>query len=287
METIKLSYYPGCSLESTAKEYDDSVRATAKLLGIDLVDLPDWSCCGASSGHSTSHKLSLTLPARNLALAAKEQRDLAVACAACFLNLKRTDHELRSDSRLRQEVEQAIGMPLSAGVNVKHFLEVVARQVPAEDVRRLLKRPLTGLKVASYYGCYLVRPPDILQFDDPENPTLMDDFLRSLGAESVDWSGKVECCGGSLMLSRPDIAKKLVGEIARAAAEAGAGALVSACPLCQANLDTKQSGPSQLPAFYFTELAALALGADQRECRSWWKRHVVSPNRLLKSLNLL
>ncbi len=283
MEKLKFSYYPGCSLESTAKEYDQSVRAVAEMLDIDLVELPDWSCCGASSGHCTNYKLSLALPARNLALAEKEGRDLAVACAACFLRFKQTNHQLRADDSLRQEIEKVIGMPYKRSVEVRHFLDIVCRGVGFEEIRRRVKKPLKGLRLVSYYGCYLVRPPEITQFDDPENPRVMDDLMEALGAEALDWSHKVECCGANLMLSRVDIVIKLVGDIVQAAVDIGADGIVTACPLCQANLDTRQPGPEKIPIFYFSELLGLALGVDEKLVRSWWKRHIISPDIMLRA----
>ena len=286
MGKLKYSYYPGCSLGSTAKEYDLSIRAVAKILDIDLEELHDWSCCGASSGHCTNHQLSLALPARNLALAEKEGRDIAVACAACFLRFKQTNHELRADDHLREEMEKIIGMPYKGNVEARHLLDIFSRDVGLEEIQRRLQKPLKGLKLAAYYGCYLVRPPEITQFDDPENPSIMDDLLNALGAEAVDWSHKVECCGGNLLLSRPDIVIKLVGDICKAATEAGAAAIVTACPLCQANLDTRQPGPEKMPILHFSELLGLALGVEEKTAHSWWKRHINSPEGILKSHNL-
>ncbi len=287
MEKLKYSYYPGCSLEATAKAYDLSMRAAAETLDVELVELPDWSCCGASSGHCTNHQLSLALPARNLALAEKEGLDLAVACAACFLRFKQTNHELRANDELRQEIEKIIDMPYKGNVEVRHLVDIFSREVGPEEIQRRVKKPLKGLKLAAYYGCYLVRPPEITQFDDPENPGLMDDLLNALGAEAVDWSHKVECCGGNLLLSRPDIVIKLVGDICEAATEAGAAAIVTACPLCQANLDTRQAGPEKMPILHFSELLGLALGVEEKSVKSWWKSHIYSPKDILKAQNLI
>ncbi|MFC1847313.1 CoB--CoM heterodisulfide reductase iron-sulfur subunit B family protein [Chloroflexota bacterium] len=286
MKEVKFSYYPGCSLECTSKEYDQSLRAAAEILDIDLKELPDWNCCGASSGHCTNHQLSLALPARNLALAEKEGQNLAVACAACFLRFKQTNYELQADDTVRQEIEKVIGMPYKGSVEVRHLLDIFSHEVGLEEIQRRVKKPLKGLKLAAYYGCYLVRPPEITQFDDPENPMLMDDLLNTLGAEAVDWSHKVECCGGNLLLARADIVIKLVGDICEAAAEAGAAAIVTACPLCQANLDTRQPGPGKMPILHFSELLGLALGVDSKTVHSWWKKHINSPGGILKSHNL-
>ena len=172
-------------------------------------------------------------------------------------------------------------MPYRGNVEVRHFLDIVCRGVGFEEIKRRVRRSLKLLKLVSYYGCYLVRPPDITQFDDPENPRLMDDLMQALGAEALDWSHKVECCGGNLLLSRADIVVKLVGDIVKAALDVGADGIVTACPLCQANLDTRQAGQDKVPIFYFTELLGLALGVDESKLGSWWRRHIVNPNTML------
>jgi heterodisulfide reductase subunit B len=287
MNKFRFSYYPGCSLESTSKEYDKSIRSVAKILDIDLIELDDWNCCGASSGHCTNHLLSLALPARNLALAEREGLDMAVACAACFLRFRQANYEIRSSGNLRQEIEEIIGMPYKGSVEVRHLLDIFVHEVGLEEVERKVEKPLGGLKLACYYGCYLVRPPEITQFDDTENPMLMDDLLKALGAETVDWSHKVECCGGNLMLSRSDIVGKLVGDICQATIEAGATAIVTACPLCQANLDTRQSDPKKIPILHFSELLGLALGAKEQTVKAWLRRHINNPQEMLKSQNLI
>lgn len=263
------------------------MRASAQKLDVELVELPDWSCCGASSGHYTNRRLSLALPARSLAQAEREGQDLAVACANCFLRLRQTNHQLRANDSLHQEIEKIIGMPYQRSVEVRHVLDIFCREVGLEEIQRRLQKPLKGLKIVAYYGCYLVRPPEITQLDDPENPRLMDDLMDALGAEALDWSHKVECCGGNLLLSRIDIVIRLVGEICEAAREAGAAAIITACPVCQANLDTRQSGADKIPIFYFSELLGLALGVKKQSVKSWWKRHIVSPEKLLKSQNLM
>ena len=282
MSELRYGYYPGCSLEATAKEYDQSVRAVARKLDVDLVELEDWNCCGASSGHTTDHRLSLALPARNLALAEKEGLDMAVACAACFLRFKQTNHELRADDNLRQEIEKIIGMPYKGTVEVRHLLDIFSREVGLEEIKNRVKKSLNGLKLAAYYGCYLVRPPEITRFDDPENPMVMDDLLNTLGAEAVEWTHKVECCGGNLLLARADIVTKLVGDICQAAKDTGAAAVVTACPLCQANLDIRQPDPEKIPILHFSELLGLALGVDEKTVKSWWKKHIASPSGIFK-----
>jgi len=282
---LKYAYYPGCSLEATASEYDKSVRASARLLDVELAELDDWNCCGASSGHCTDPELSLALPARNLAIAEKLGYDLALSCAACFLRFKQTNHDLRANDELRQRIEQIIDAPYQAKIEAKHVLDIFAREVGLEKIQERVKKPLKGLKLAAYYGCYLVRPPKVTQLDDPENPMIMDNLLTAIGAEPVDWSHKVECCGGGLLLARTDVVVKLCNDICQAALDAGAVALVTACPLCQANLELRQT--IGVPAFYFSELLALALGASEKEFKSWMKRHIQNPVPALKAQNLI
>ena len=281
----KYCYYPGCSLEATAKEYNQSVQASARLLDVELVELEDWNCCGASSGHCTDPELSLALPARNLALAEKEGHDLAVSCAACFLRFKQTNHDLRADDTLRQRIEQVIDVPYRAETEVRHVLDIFSREVGLDEIKRRVKKPLKGLKLAAYYGCYLVRPPEVTQLDDPNNPMIMDNLLTAIGAEPLDWTHKVECCGGNLLLARTDIVVKLCNDICQAALDAGASAIVTACPLCQANLELRQT--IGVPTFYFSELLALALGASTGEMKNWWKYHIRNPVPVLKAQNLI
>jgi heterodisulfide reductase subunit B len=281
---LRYAYYPGCSLEGTAKEYDLSVRAVCQQLGIELEEIPNWNCCGASSGHSTDYWLSLALPGRNLALAEKEGLDIAVACPACFLRLKNTRHEVKDDRELQRRLSELIGLPYAAKYEVKHLLNIITHEIEVEAIKEKVVKPLTGLKVVAYYGCYLVRPPKVTLFDDAEDPQSMDILLRALGAEVLDWSGKVDCCGGSLGLSKRDIVVQLVKEIAETARSAEAEAIVTACPLCQSNLDARQ-GSRGLPVLYFTELMGLAMGIPQ--AKAWLRRHLISPLKLLHSYGLM
>jgi heterodisulfide reductase subunit B len=281
---LKYAYYPGCTQETTAKEYNQSALAVCQALGIELAELPDWSCCGASSGHSTDYWLSHALPGRNLAIAEREGLDIAVSCPACFLRLKNTWHEFKSEARLKERLPELINLPYEAKYRIRHLLDIICNVVGTEAIKEKAKKPLTGLRVVSYYGCYLVRPPELTGFDDPENPQTMDRLLQALGAEVLDWRGKVDCCGGSLSLTKRDVVTKLVAGIGDAAREVGAEAIVTACGLCHANLETRQVGGNPLPVFYFTELIGLALGLGSEP---WFKKHLVSPFGLLKRHGLL
>jgi len=284
--SLRYAYYPGCSLEATAREYDLSVRAVCARLGIELTEIPDWNCCGASSGHSTSRRLASNLAGRNLMLAEEMGMDIAVACPACYIRLRSAQNEMKQDKEQRDELMRMTGLSYQAEYDTRHLLDIICHEIGFENLKSKVVKPLKGLKLAAYYGCYLVRPPGLVAFDDPENPQCLDALLDTLGAEVRDWSGKVDCCGGSLSLSKRDIAIRMVSELVEMARQAGAEALVAACPLCHANLEMRQPGynGNKLPVFYFTELIGLAMGIA--EARSWFKKHLISPSGLLNSLGL-
>jgi len=282
---VDFSYYPGCSLHSTASEFDDSVKAVFTALDVKLHELDDWSCCGASSAHSLNRALSLALPARNLAIAQEAGHDVVMPCAACFNRHKAADHEMRTNEERRALIEETVGFQFNATVGVRPLLDVVGNAIGLERLKARVTRPLTGLKAVSYYGCLLVRPPEVTQFENPEYPTLMNQVLTALGADARPWSYATECCGGGLALTRSDVAGRLVKRLAERAREAGAEAIVTSCPLCQINLEMRQDGGGQeMPVFYFTELTGLAFGLDK--ARSWWGKHLIDPTGLLQTLNL-
>ena len=282
---MNFSYYPGCSLNSTAVEYDASLRAVMAALDVGLQELEDWNCCGASSAHSVNRALSLALPARNLALAQQAERDVVMPCAACFNQHKTAEHALRTNGGQRALVEDAVGFEYTGAVAVRSLLDVVANEIGLAQVEARVERPLAGLNVVGYYGCLLVRPPEVTQFENPEHPTLMDQLLSALGAVVCPWSYATDCCGGGVSLIKPDMAARLVNRLAARAREAGAEAMVTSCPLCQVNLEMRQTGTQQpLPIFYFTELMGLAF--DLKEAQSWWPKHLIDPRRLLQKLGL-
>jgi heterodisulfide reductase subunit B2 len=282
---LKVSYYPGCSLHGTAKEYDQSVRAVSRNLGIDLEEIEDWSCCGASSAHATNFKLSIALPARDLIAAEKKTQDVMVPCAACFSRFKTAEHHLRHDPALKAEVEGIVGAKYQGSVAVRNPIDIIVSDIGLEALKEKVVRPLKGLKPVSYYGCLLLRPPDVCKFDDAENPVLLDKILTELGAEARPWSFKTDCCGGSLTISKTSIVTKMVDKLMKMAREAGANCLVTACPVCTANLDMRASDGNGMPVFYFTELAALAMGQEGPE--EWFRLHHTDPRPLLKGLGLL
>lgn len=263
---MKYAYYPGCALHGTAAEYDKSTKAVCETLGIELEEIPDWNCCGASSAHSTDHLLGLAIPARNLALAEKQGLNVTAPCAACYQRLKFAEYEIKNNPKNKEILAKAVEMDLNGNVEVLSTLEAIGA-AGLEAIAAKVKKPLQGLKVASYYGCYLVKPPKICHVDDPENPQLMDDIIQAIGGEKVDWPYKTECCGGSLVFTNTDLCLKLGKDIIDYAMEAGADCIVTACPLCQPNLDMRQGQINKkygteinIPIFYFTELMGLAFG---------------------------
>jgi len=284
---LKYAYYPGCSLESQlAKEFDLSTLAVSKALGIELEELHDWNCCGASSGHSTNMALNHAIVGRNLALAEKQGLDIAAACPACYLRLKHTRHAAMEDSEVKSNMVDAIDMLYEGRYDVKHVLDIIVNEVGLNSIKEKVSKPLRGLKLVSYYGCVLVRPPKIVGFDDPENPQSMDNLLSILGTDALDWSGKVDCCGASLSLTKREIVIELSNALVKMARDAGADAMVTACPLCSMNVDSRQKLSSDaMPVFYFTELMGLAM--DLPGTNKWWGKHIISPKKLLKYHNLI
>jgi len=283
---MQYSYYPGCSLHATGKEYDESTRAVFNSLGVKLVEIEDWVCCGASSAHSVSAELAVNLPAINIALAQEANHgDLLAPCAACFNRTKAADHVLRHDPAHRTQIEAAVDFKYTGDVRVRNPLDVVINDIGLDTVAGKVTRPLKGLKAVSYYGCLLVRPPHLMEFDNPEHPVVMDQILERLGAEVKDWSYATDCCGGSASLPRVDIATRLVGNLARHTREAGAEAIVTACPLCQMNLEMRQAEKPNVPIFYFTELMGLAF--ELPETPNWWSKHLINTAPVLSAAGLV
>lgn len=263
---MRYTYYPGCSLAGSARDYSLSVAAVSRSLGLELVELEDWNCCGASSAHALDERLGISLPARNLALAEQHGLDLVTPCAACYNRLASAHHHLERKPEVRRELAAELDLPYQGTVRPRALIEVVLSDVGTQRLRELVLRPLAGLRPASYYGCLLVRPAYV-GLDDSERPRFLDDLGTALGAKPVEWSHGTECCGGHLGVSRPEAAVRLVGNILAAAEEAGAEALVTACPMCQTNLELRQAAagqrrgrPFNLPVYYFTDLIGLALG---------------------------
>lgn len=268
---MRYAYFPGCTSHSTSKEFEASTRAVAKKLGMELVEIPDWSCCGATAAHGKSHLLNIALPARNLAIAEEMGLDVTTGCAACYQQLANANISMIENNEIREKVNKVTGKPYKGTLKVKSIVEAIGIIDP-ELIKTQIVKPLNGLKIAAYYGCLLVRPPKITGFDDPENPMFLDNIMRLAGAETLDWAHKTECCGASLPNTNLGVAVRLINKILKAAVESGANCVVVACPFCHLNLDwhqknvNKQLGTTyDMPVFYFTQLLGLALGLNQQD----------------------
>jgi heterodisulfide reductase subunit B len=282
---IEVSYYPGCSLHGTAKEFGDSIRGVSSILGIQLHELEDWTCCGASSAHCTDEDLAIDLAARNLAIAEKDQRDLLVPCVACYSRFKMAEKAF-------EEHPEKIHFSYKGNVPIRYVLDFFCDRPLLEEIKKKVNKPLSGLKVVCYYGCLTVRPPKVTGIKEYENPQHMDHLMELLGAEPIPWSYKTDCCGASLTLTRTDIVRKLSQRILSMAKEAEADVLVTGCQMCQANLDTRQEEVEKeagekynLPILYFTELMGLAFG--HKDVKKWLGHHLTDPIKVLNVKGLI
>jgi heterodisulfide reductase subunit B2 len=283
----ELSYYPGCSLHGTAREYDESIQGVSTLLEIRLHEIENWTCCGASSAHCTDETLAIALAARNLAIAEKSDRELLIPCVACYNRFKVAEKEVKSHPE-----NLPIACAYQGNVSLRYALDFFCEESVLDIIKKKQVKPLSGLKVACYYGCLTVRPPKLTSVKDYENPQHMDRLMEALGAEPLPWSYKADCCGASLVMTRTDIVRKLSGRLLAMATEAGADCIVTGCSMCQANLDTRQEeikrdggGRYDLPVLYYTELIGLALG--HKDVKKWLARHITDPTRVLSTKGLL
>jgi heterodisulfide reductase subunit B len=284
---MKISYYPGCSLDGTAKEYNESLKSVAKTLGIELEELPDWTCCGSSSAHVTDDGLAVSLAGRNLMIADKIGKDLMVPCAACFQRLKAADKALKSGEKIEGIEHQYQGK-----FDIKHAADLVWESCGEKAISSKVKKSLEDLNPVCYYGCLTTRPSRITDAKEPEDPQSMDEIMKALGANVKNWSYKTDCCGGNLVLTHTDLAKKLIKKIFDMAEEAGADCIVVGCPMCQSNLDTRQKeilkddgSKYNLPIYYFSELMGLAFGDPGVE--KCLNKHMTDAKTLLKQKGLL
>jgi heterodisulfide reductase subunit B len=279
-----VTYYPGCSLHGTAREYDESFRGVSGLLDVSLHELEDWTCCGSTSAHCSDEALAVALPVRNLRIAQKHEREMVVPCVACYSRFKAAEAGAKAHP-------EYLPSPYEAKVSVLYALDFFCEAAMIDQMKAKIVKPLTGLKVACYYGCLAVRPPELTGVKQYENPDHMDRLMEMLGAEAVPWSYKTDCCGASLVMTRTDIVVNLSQRILSMALEAGADCIVTGCTMCHANLDTRQAGlpaeggRSGIPVLYFTEAMGLAMG--HKETRKWLGRHVTDPIKLLSDKRLL
>ena len=258
---MKYSYYPGCTLRNKAKDLDRYARACAEVLGFQLEELEDWQCCGGVYPLGADEIASKLPSVRALNAAKEKEQDLVAVCSACYHVLKRVNDDMAnvSDIQMRANNYMQLDAPYTGETKVLHYLEILRDRVGFENLKKAVVKPLTGRKIGAYYGCLLLRPGQEMQFDNPENPTILEDFIRALGAEPVKYAYRNECCGGYISIKDKEASQRMCDRISESAAGFGAECLVTACPLCKYNLN--KSG--KLPVVYFTELLAEALGVKE------------------------
>jgi len=271
---MRYSYYPGCTLKTKARNFEETTLCTAKALGLELIEVPEWQCCGALYPLNTDEFFPLLAPVRALTQAREAGHGtLVTLCAGCYNVFKRANREMGKNGEVRRKVNGYLQEEYSAEVNVLHYLEVLKKEVGFTALGEKVRKKLTGRRVAPYYGCLLLKPRDEMDFDDVENPSIFEDFLRALGAEPVDYPYKTECCGSYLSMADEEIASTAAGRVMLSAHKNGAELMMVACPLCRYNLEeyqdvlrTTAGGELRLPVVYFTELLAEALAVGSETC---------------------
>jgi heterodisulfide reductase subunit B2 len=280
---MSFSYFPGCTLSTKAAGYDISGRAVAQALDMALDDLPEWQCCGATFPLATDNSMALIAPARLLAQAEKAGGHVTTLCAVCFHVLRRSQYFLEHKPEMLERINWFTEETYAGNTKVSHFLELLRDHLTYKVLADKVTNPLKGLKVAAYYGCLLLRPQNEIQLDDPDQPRILHDCLTALGCEVIDFPYQVECCGSFLAVNKPEVPDILAKDILDSARKHGAQALVTACPLCQFNLDYAQRpetslNGSNLPVMYFTQVMAAALGLAETD---WgMENHYVDPKQL-------
>ncbi|MBR7185838.1 MAG: CoB--CoM heterodisulfide reductase iron-sulfur subunit B family protein [Clostridia bacterium] len=259
---MKYSYYPGCTLKTKAKALDAYARVSAKALGFELEEIRDWQCCGGVYPLSADEIATKLSSVRALVDARDHGQELVTLCSACHHVIKRVNDDMKNvdDIRTRANNYMQLDTPYAGETNVLHFLEVLRDRVGFDELKKKVVNPLSGKKIGAYYGCLLLRPSEIMTFDDPENPKILEDFIRAIGAEPVVYPYRNECCGGYISLKEKEMAGRMTDTIQASASGFGAEMLITACPLCQYNLNQTVDG---LPVLYFTELLAEALGVKE------------------------
>jgi heterodisulfide reductase subunit B len=287
--TSAVAYYPGCSLHSTATEFDDSTRAVCEALGLNLIEPKGWLCCGSSAAHRADPEAALRYPMENLALIEQSGfQEVTMPCAACFNRHKAAQYEIRHSPEHKAKVDKEIEYTYQDTVEVTTLIQSILNHVGAEQVKKHVNNPLKDLNIVCYYGCLLTRRPRVTESAHPENPTDMDTLMSALGAEVHDWSYKTTCCGAAHSLTRPDIVLKLSSSLIEHAREAGADAIAVACPLCHTNLDARQFQmglEESMPVIYFSQLMAIALGLPVKTAAL--NKNLVDPRPLLRSKGLM
>lgn len=280
-KAMTFSYFPGCSLATSAKENNNSLIHFFKQMGIELIELEDWNCCGSSSAHSIDADLAEQLPARNLSLAPAD-RPLMVACPSCYLRLKHCQLKLKKDAAAHQRTEKSLGRTIDTSLNIVHFFEVLD-QLDFKKNCHQFQLSLNGLRCAPYYGCMLARPPEMKH--EKNHYGLMEEIIRNLGGEPVRWSYASRCCGTFLSVVRPDVVTGMVNQIVSNADVNTADCIVTACAMCHMNLEVRCNLPRPIPVLHFSELLSLAMGVAPRN--GWFERHLIDPRPMLKIKQLI
>lgn len=289
MAEKEYAYYAGCSLEGTAVEYDMSMRQVFKALGVSIREPEDWSCCGSTPAHTVDHLFAAALAARNLSIIEKMgTKTVTVPCPSCLSAFKRAHLGMTADESFKNEVNELLDEPYNGGVVPKSTLQIMIEDVGLETVASKVTHALPGLVVAPYYGCILTRPPEIAQFDDPENPMSMDRILEAVGVKVADFAFKMECCGAAFGVPKRDMVNRLTSRVISMALDAGANCIAVACPLCQQNLDLRQSQVNStmntsfnIPVLYFSQIVGLTYGLSPKELGL--DKLVVSADELIRS----
>jgi heterodisulfide reductase subunit B len=266
--TRTYAYFPGCSLEKMARSYHDSALAASRALDIELEEIEDWNCCGATTYFNIDELLADTLCARNLAIAEGLGKDVVMACSGCYKNMYSARKHLVRDADLKEHVNEALAednLKFTGSSEARHLLEVMVNDVGLDEVKKRVKKPLAGLKVATYYGCQIMRPRK--GHEDVESPRFFEDLMTAIGAEPVPFDFKLRCCSAALLITNREAALSMVRNILESAVRSGAAMIVTACPLCQVNLECYQTQVNsdfgtdfKMPVIYFTQLVGLALG---------------------------
>ncbi len=278
-------YFPGCSLKSTSKEYDHTVRALCKNFGIKLIEIDDWVCCGSSPVHAISEEISLALPLKNLSQAERQGlKSILSPCPSCHSHMLCSHAEMEKDGRHRERLQELAGEGYSGGLQLRHLVDFLYHEVGMDKIKQQATKPLKGIKTVSYYGC-MTRFPGITM-EDRELPTMIDEITQAIGAEPLRWSHTTECCGAGFALSKTDTVLRLVREILAAAKLAGADCILVVCPLCQSNLDMRQielqkkyNDSFSLPVIYLSQLILMSQGCSYQELG--FSKHFVDPRTLL------
>jgi heterodisulfide reductase subunit B2 len=285
---VKYTYFPGCSLKGTGKAFEESFLAVCKVLGLEMVELENWNCCGATAYFSVDETKALALASRNLAMAEAKGMDLVAPCAACYGVLLHIWESMEKYPKRAIPVKAGLakaGLKYENKVKVRHPVDVLVNDVGIEAIKEKVKRSLKGLKIASYYGCRLSRP--ICTFDDPDNPTFMDQMMEATGATPVDYPLKTKCCGASHTGTMPEVGQTMSAILLREIEKRGADIITTSCPLCQFNLEVYQDKITKrfpeiktIPVLHFTQVLGMAFGLSDREIGMG--HQVISPERVFR-----